>query len=488
MWNTNIQAVILAAGKAKRFRTGRTKLLEKICGREMVLYSTKLLEGLDIQTTLVVGHQKDEIEDLVQSAHADRIDFVHQEKQLGTGHAISCAQDHWSKDYILILNGDMPLITPQVIESLYIEHHKKKAAISFVISHLEHPGHVYGRIVEEKGEIKIVEAKDFKGDPTAHSWINAGIYLINRDFLEKHVNELGQSNASKEFYITDLVGIASNKNLAVATVPAPFDRVRGINTLEELWAAEQIKRADLIRYWMSAGVRFIKAQNVHLDIDVTIGAGSCIGGGVYLIGNTKIGKNCTVQEYTRLENATIGDNSTVRSHCVISDSILEQNVDVGPFAHIRAKTTVKKSASIGNFVEIKKSTVGSNSCARHLAYLGDAQLGTNVNIGAGTIVCNYNGITKEETIIDDNTQIGSNNTLVAPLSIGKNAFTAAGSTITEDVPEKAVAFGRARQINKEDYAPKLHQKMQNKVENKKEKPVKAPQRKRKNRGKTIADF
>jgi bifunctional UDP-N-acetylglucosamine pyrophosphorylase / glucosamine-1-phosphate N-acetyltransferase len=466
MWNTTVQAVVLAAGKAKRFRTGRTKLLEKICGREMILYPTKLLEGLDIKTTLVIGHQKDEIENIIKHHHGDQMQYAHQKKQLGTGHAISCAQDHWNKNDILILNGDMPLITPQIIESLYIEHHTKKAVISFVVSHLEHPGHAYGRVIQENKTIKIVEAKDFQGDPTAHCWINAGIYLINRKFLQDHIHQLEQSNASKEFYITDLVGMASDKKLVVATVPASFDRIRGINTLEELWTAEQIKRADLIRYWMSEGVRFMKAQNVHLDIDVTIGAGSCIGGGVYLLGNTQIGKNCTVHEYTRLENAQIGQNSIVRSHCVITNSILENNVDVGPFAHVRTDSVIKQNASVGNFVEIKKCTIGQNSLARHLAYLGDAQLGKNVNIGAGTITCNYDGFNKEKTVIDDNTFIGSNNTLVAPVSIGRNSFTGAGSTITDDVPEETVAFGRAQQVNKENYAPTLRKKLQKKFDDK----------------------
>lgn len=463
MFKKELQAVILAAGKAKRFKTGRTKLLEKICGQEMVLYSTKMLEQLGIPTTMVVGYHKDEVEKTVNSHHQESISFVHQEQQLGTGHAVLCTRDLWKHENILILNGDMPLVSPQIVEQLYKKHHDSDAAVSFVVSHLDHPGHAYGRVVENNKHVKIVEAKDFKGDPHNHCWINAGIYLINRKFLEKYIDKLGSNNASQEFYLTDLVGIASDESLTVETVPAPFDLVRGINTLEELWAAEQVKRAELIRYWMSEGVRFMKAQNVHIEIGVTIGAGSCIGGGVYLLRGTTIGKNCEIREYTRLKNATIGDNTVIKSHCVITDSIVHENVDIGPFAHLRDGTIVEQNASIGNFVEIKKSTVGKESKARHLAYIGDATLGKNVNIGAGTITCNHNGFSKEKTIIKDNAYIGSNNTLVAPVTVEQNAFTAAGSTITHDVPKNALAFGRAKQINKENYAPKLLGKMKNQL-------------------------
>ncbi|MCK5632519.1 bifunctional UDP-N-acetylglucosamine diphosphorylase/glucosamine-1-phosphate N-acetyltransferase GlmU [bacterium] len=460
--NKNMHAIILAAGKATRFKTGRTKLLEKICGQEMVLYSTKMLAYLQIESTVVVGHQKEKIKKIVSDHHKDTISFAHQEEQKGTGHAVLCTRDKWNKDNILVLNGDMPLVSPQVIKKLYKTHQGKKAAISFVVSHLEHPGHAYGRVIQEKNSVKIVEAKDFTGDPTKHCWINAGIYLINKKFLQESIDQLKTDNANQEFYLTDLVGIASDNKKTVATIPAPFDLVRGINTLEELWATEEVQRAHLIRYWMQNGVRFVKAQNIHLDITVKIGAGSIIGGGVYLLGNTIVGNNCNIQEYTRLENATIGDNSTIKSHTVINDSILYENVSVGPFAHLRNGTVVEQNAKIGNFVEVKKSFIGNKTKAKHLAYLGDATIGKQVNIGAGTIICNHNGISKEKTIIEDNVYIGSNNTLVAPLTIEKNSFTAAGSTITKNVPANSLAIARAYQVNKEGYAPLLKKKIKKK--------------------------
>jgi len=455
MKNKNIQAVVLAAGQAKRFKTGRTKLLEPLCGREMVLYGTKLLEELGIETTLVVGHQKNEVIETVKKHHHDTVNFVHQEKLLGTGDAVCCTKKLWNKKNILILNGDMPLVTKEIIEQLYTQHKTNNATISFVTAHLDYTHHSYGRVVQKDGITQIVEAKDFTEDPHDHLWINAGIYLMDRKFLEQNSHLIDNSNASQEFYLTDLVGMASKQGHTVVTVPAPYDRVRGVNTLEELWRAEQVKRSDLIRFWMQNGVRFVKAQNVHLHVDVSIGAGSCIGGGVYLEGNTTIGKNCTIREYTRLENATLGDNVFIRSHCVVTDSTVRDNAEVGPYAHVRNKSIVDHHASIGNFVELKKSFVGQQSKARHLAYIGDTTVGKNVNIGAGTVTCNFNGVTKNETVIGDNTQIGSNNTLIAPVTVAQNAFTAAGSTITEHVPEHCLAFGRARQVNKENYVPKL---------------------------------
>lgn len=460
MLNSKLQAIVLAAGKAKRFKTGRTKLLEKICGQEMILYATKMLEQLKIKTTIVVGHQKNDIQRIITDHHADTILFAHQEKQLGTGHAVLCTKEHWQSENILVLNGDMPLITEEIIIELYQQHSQSKAAISFVISHLDHPNHSYGRVIKHADQITIVEAKDFKGDPNDHCWINAGIYLINKNFLEKYIEKIESNNANNEFYLTDLVGIASDQSLSVKTVSAPFDRIRGVNNLEELWVAEQIKRAELVKYWMHNGVRFIRAQDVHLDANVTIGAGSCIVGSVYLEKGTKIGKNCTIKEYTRIENTQIGDNTTIHSHCVITDSYINQHANIGPFAHLRTDTIVEQNSTIGNFVEIKKSIVGENSQARHLAYLGNATIGKNVNIGAGTITCNHNGFTKKQTIIKDNAFIGSNNTLVAPLIIGEHAFTAAGSTITNDVPKETVAFGRTKQINKEGYVPILLKKLQ----------------------------
>lgn len=455
MLSNKVQAIILAAGKSTRFNTGRTKLLEKICGQEMILYTTRLLEQLNIPITVVVGYQKDAIQEIINRRH-HTINFAIQDEQCGTGHALMCTKLVWDREHILILNGDVPLATTDIIENLYEKHLATHADVSFVTAHNADPvigG--YGRVVKTADAIRVVEARDFDGDANEHCCINAGIYLVRKQFLQQCINDFVQNEKTREFYITDLIRIASDQKRTVTTVSAPFDRVRGINTLQELWAAEQIKRSELIKYWMEKGVHFSVAQNVHIDLDVTIGSGSYIGCGVHLLMGSTIGKNCKIQEFSSVEGSHIGDNCDILPHCIIKDSSIGSNCIVGPFAHVREHSAVADHVMLGNFVEIKRSTLGKGTHAKHMTYLGDAHIGAHVTIGAGTITCNYNGLTKHQTIIHDNAFIGSNNTLIAPVTIEKDAYTAAGSVISENVPAQALAISRARQVNKEGYAHQL---------------------------------
>jgi bifunctional UDP-N-acetylglucosamine pyrophosphorylase/glucosamine-1-phosphate N-acetyltransferase len=452
MFSNKVQAIILAAGKSTRFNTGRTKLLEKICGQEMILYSTRLLESFNIPISVVIGYQKDSIKETIIARHSDAINFVIQDEQKGTGHAIMCTQDIWHHENILVMNGDAPLVTKDIIEKLYEKHVSTNAQISFVTSHHDVPDNSYGRVIESQNSLQIIEARDFQGDISEHCCINAGIYLIRKTFLEKCIKDLVFHETSKEFYITDLIKIASDQQLPVSMVPAPFDRIRGINNLQELWAAEHIKRADLIKHWMEHGVHFSVAQNVHIDLNVSIGAGSYIGCGVHLLGNTQIGKNSRVQEFSSLDNTIAGENTNILPHTIVENSKLGNNTKIGPFAYVHDHSQLGDNVVIGNFVEVKKSIFGAGTKALHMSYLGDAQIGQNVTIGAGTITCNHNSMIKHKTIIRDNAYIGSNNTLVAPVIIGQEAFTAAGSVITENVPDQSLAIARARQINKEGYA------------------------------------
>ena len=452
----SVQAVILAAGKSSRFKTGKTKLVEKICGQEMILYPTSLLVGLKLPVTLVVGFQKEIIEKTVNKQFSNDVTFIHQTEQLGTGHAIACSQSTWTRDHILIMNGDMPLVTEHIIEKLYEKHVSKDAAISFVTAHnCDQSAAGYGRVIKANDSIEIIEAKEFQGDLAQHCFINAGIYLVKRTFLEENISQLERSKVAHEWYITDLVKRASDLGLGVETVSSSFDTIRGINTFKELWAAEQIKKSEIIQYWMDHGVRFSIAHNVQIDLNVSIGAGTSIDSGVHLLQGTKIGKNCTIGAFSILKNCTIDDNATIYSHCIIQNATLESFAAVGPFAHIHEKSIIQEKAVIGNFVEVKKTTVGRESKAKHLSYLGDTKIGKRVNVGAGTITCNYDGTDKFKTIIEDDVFIGSNNTLIAPLSVKKHSFLAAGSTITKDVPEYALAIARERQTNKEGYARNL---------------------------------
>ena len=454
--NKDIQAIILAAGKSTRFNTEKTKLAATICGQAMILFSTKLLQSLHIPTTVVVGYQQEVIKNIIIAEHGDSINFVVQEEQKGTGHALSITKNLWHHEHILVMNGDVPLVTAETITTLYEEHIKNNAAISFVTSsNPDHSGKAYGKVIKTDTHIEIVEAKDFIGNPHEHYYINAGIYLINKNFLHNYIASLNTNNASNEFYITDLVKIASSNNHAVVTTVAPFNTIRGINTHQELWVTEQVKQAELITYWMDNGVRFSVAHQVHLDLHVTIGQGSRISGGVHLLGNTSIGNNCTIAEFSSLENTTLEDNVTIHPHCLIKNALIQSGAQVGPFAHLRSNVTIGKNSVIGNFVEVKNSIIGADTKAKHLTYIGDATVGSHVNIGAGTVTCNYNGLNKHKTVIKDNAFIGSNNALVAPVTIGDNAFTAAGSTITVDVPDNALAIARAHQINKNEYAKEL---------------------------------
>lgn len=456
MLSNKVQAVVLAAGKSTRFKTGRTKLLEKLCGQEMILFTTRLLEQLGIPATLVVGYQKDAVMEVVKKKHHDSVTFVVQEEQRGTGHAVGCTRAVWDRENILVINGDMPLISGDIIQKLYDQHISSNAEISLVVSHCdESQATGYGRIIKTEHGIKIVEAKDFTGDASDHCCINAGIYLFKRSFLETHIDQLQENAKTKELYLTDLIKMACDTGLKVGTSTAPFDQIRGINNFQELWAAEHIKKGELIKYWMDNGVHFSVAQNVHIDLDVVIGAGSYIGCGTHLLGQTRVGKNCKINEFSSLENTTLGDNSIILSHCVISDATIGDNVQIGPFAHVRDHSHIDSGSIIGNFVEVARSTVGTNTKAKHLTYLGDANVGSNVNIGAGTITCNHNGMTKHKTVIGDSAYVGSNNTLVAPVTIERDAFTAAGSVITDNVPAHALAIARSRQINKEGYAKRL---------------------------------
>jgi bifunctional UDP-N-acetylglucosamine pyrophosphorylase/glucosamine-1-phosphate N-acetyltransferase len=314
-------------------------------------------------------------------------------------------------------------------------------------------------VLEHDGAFEIVEEKDCTDEQRVINRINAGVYLMRRDFLEEHIVQLGKSRVTGEMYLPDLVAMACNKKLGVKAVSVPYDLVRGVNTLQDLWGVEQIKRSEFIKFWMARGVRFELAQSIHIDINVSIGAGSFIGTGVHLLGRTAIGEECFVGAFTIIEDSTVADNTTIHSHSVVQHSTIGSNVHVGPFARLRQNVAIANNVQIGNFVEIKTAQVGEDSKIKHLSYIGDATVGASVNIGAGSVTCNYDGVKKSETVIEDGAFVGSNNTLIAPVAVGKNAYTAAGSVVNQDVPADALAIGRTRQENKPGYAKKLREAM-----------------------------
>ncbi len=455
----DLQAIILAAGTSSRFKTGKTKLLEPICGRPMILYPTQVLRNLKIPTLMVVGFQREDIEETIkQSLGQNAVTFIHQKEQLGTGHAIQCTKDSWQAEHILVMNGDMPLVNEAVIEKLLKKHIQKDSTITFITAYHCDPNAMYGRVITGNDTIQIIEAKEFEGDLSEQCCVNAGVYLIRRDFLEKNLLELKKSPTTKEWYITDLIKIASDSNLKVETLSVPFDVIRGVNDFKELWAAEQIKKSEIVQHWMHNGVRFSIAHNVQIDWDVTIGAGTFIDSGVQLLSGTSIGMGCSIGSFSVLKNAIIADRCVVQSHTIVEKATLESDVIVGPFAYIHGNSFFEQQSKVGCFVEINRSSIGQKTKIKHLSYIGDAHFQEKVNVGAGTIVCNYDGIEKHRTLIKSEAFIGGNSTVIAPVVIGKGAMVAAGSTINKDVPDDALAIARQHQINKENYTKKFFQR------------------------------
>lgn len=451
----DVRAIILAAGKSTRFQTKKTKLTYTICGQPMITYPSKILASLNIPITFVLGHQAEDVKNIILKSNIKNIDFILQKKLLGTGNAVSSTKQTWDKNHILILNGDTPLLAADLIESILQKHKDKNADLTFLTTYMLSPKG-YGRVIKENDTIKIVEEKNCTEKEKETNKVNTGIYLVSKKFLEDNIDKIQKNPVSGEFYLTDMVEMASNQNKTVQDVSVPYDFVRGVNTLEELWAAEQIKRSQLMKRFMQNGVRFELAQNIHLDLDVEIGAGSFVATGVHLLKGAKIGENCFIGAFSIIDNTTIGNDSKIYSHCVLHNTKIGTHAKVGPFARLRDNVILKNNVTIGNFVELKNTKIDEHSKAKHLAYLGDSTIGKNVNIGAGTITCNHDGVNKNPTTIEDNVYIGSNNTIIAPLKIEQGAYTAAGSTITKDVPKNTLAIGRSRQINKLDYVKKLN--------------------------------
>jgi len=454
MSTNNTQAILLAAGRSSRFKRKKSKLLSKICGRAMVIFPLKVLNKLNIPVTAVINYQGDEIKEEVKREKIKDINFVSQIDAKGTASAVLSSKEHWSAKNILVLNGDVPLITKELISDLMEKHEKNNASVSLLSTYVLNPKG-YGRIVENNGKVRIYEEKDCPEEFKNSNKINVGVYLFKRTFLQKYLEKLEKSPVSGEFYLTDLIAFASDKNLGVQDVPASFDEVRGVNDLQELWAVDQILRSNLIKHWMRNGVRFELAQNIHVDIDVEIGAGSFIGTGAHIIGGSKLGEECIVGAFSIIKNSKLGEGVFVDYHSIVQDSVIGKGAEVGPFARLRNGVSLGENAVVGNFVEVKNSKISTNTKVKHMAYVGDASVGKNVNIGAGTVFCNYDGKKKHRTIIEDDVFVGSNDTLIAPVKISKGAYTAAGSTITKDVPSGSLAIARPIQENKDGYASRI---------------------------------
>ncbi len=432
------------------------KVLHQVAGAPMVDYVLATARALDPATiTLVVGHDADTVRDRLASRCGVR--FVLQEPQLGTGHALRQTEPVFSgvTGTLLLLYGDVPLLTAATLGRLLDRHQATRAAATVLTASFEDP-FGYGRIVRERGEIaRIVEQRDATDEERRIREVNAGIYAFDMDPLFGALARIAPANAQREYYLPDLVSIYRREGRAVATVQVENpSEIRGINSRKELADVSRIVRRQRNEALMAAGVTFEDPDTTYVGPDVEIGADTILHPGVLLEGRTRIGVSCEIHANVRIVDSTVGDRATIFNFCMINGARVAAGARVGPFAHLRPEADVREGAHVGNFVELKKTVLGAGSKANHLAYLGDATIGERVNIGAGTITCNYDGERKHPTVVQDGAFIGSDTTLVAPVTVGEGAYVAAGSSIVKDVPPGALGIARGMQVNKEGWVAK----------------------------------
>jgi bifunctional UDP-N-acetylglucosamine pyrophosphorylase / glucosamine-1-phosphate N-acetyltransferase len=445
--------VILAAGQGTRMKSRLPKVLHPIAGRPMVEHVLRTAESISPATvTLIVGHGAEIVRDRLSSRRA--LQFAVQEPQLGTAHALLQAEPVLAgrTGTVVLLSGDVPLLSSSTLQRLVETHRAAGAAATVVTAIVDRP-YGYGRIVRIKDRItRIVEERDALPAQRKIKEINGGIYAFDLGPLFDALRGIASQNAQGEFYLTDLVAIYRRRKLPVETlVVENAQEIRGINSRTELAEVSRLVRQKKNEELMAAGVTLIDPATTYIDPDVEIGPDTVIHPGVVIEGHTRIGSACEIQAHVRIVDSEIADQVNINNFCLIVGARVADGAQVGPFAHLRPDTQVGEKAKVGNFVELKKTTLGPGSKANHLAYLGDATIGANVNVGAGTITCNYDGERKHPTVIEDGAFIGSDTQLIAPVRVGKGAYVGAGSSITEDVPAGSLGIARGRQTNIEGW-------------------------------------
>lgn len=453
-------AVIMAAGKGTRMKSKKTKVVHEVLYKPMVCHIVDELRKVGFDGIyVVVGHQADQVKELLSD-----VEFVMQEEQLGSGHALMQARDVLGdkEGATVVLNGDAPLITAQTIKEL-LDYHTKNEHKGTVMTCECSLDKKFGRIIKEDNQVTgIVEFKDCSPEQVNISEMNVGEYCFDNQELFKALDKITNDNAQNEYYITDVIGIMNDEGKKVGSYKiADLNEVGGINDRLDLAEATKALQQRVNKEHLLNGVTIIDIDNTYIGRDVVIGEDTIIEPGCIIKGKTIIGNNCHIGPYCEFDNVTIKDNVEIK-FSVISDSIIENGVDIGPYARLRTNCHILENVHMGNFVEMKKATFGKGSKAAHLTYIGDATVGSDVNIGCGTITVNYDGKNKSQTIIEDEAFIGCNSNLVAPVTVGKKAFIAAGSTITNKVEDESLGIARARQVNKEGYAKVLEEKRNNK--------------------------
>ncbi len=456
----NLYAVILAAGQGKRMRSLKPKVLHEVLGKPMIQYVIESVKGLKPKKlVIVVGKGAEEVKNQIKDKS---VFFVRQRKLLGTGNALAEAK-RASKDMknstILVLNGDSPLITSKTLKEFLKKHKRNKNGLSFLSFNDDASG--YGRVLRNRqGSVTgIVEDRHATASEKRNiKELNGGIYAMEFK-ITNYLSKLEKHGSSGEYYVTDLVGIASQNGKKVEAYNCPSKEVRGINTRAELHQAIESLNRKNISGWMQKGIAFIDPSASIVHSSVSIGKDTVIYPNTYLEGNTSIGKNCIIYPGARICDSIVENGVSIKDSTLIENSKVRSGSIIGPFAHLRHHSIVGRNVRIGNFVEIKKSSIGDGTKASHLTYLGDAVIGKNVNIGAGTITCNYDGKRKHTTKINSGVFVGSNSQFIAPVKIGRGAYVAAGATVTRDVPAGALAISRPRQKNIKDWTKKKQLKV-----------------------------
>jgi bifunctional UDP-N-acetylglucosamine pyrophosphorylase/glucosamine-1-phosphate N-acetyltransferase len=444
-------SVILAAGEGKRMKSKNSKVTHRICGKTIIdwVYKAVSESGID-DMVVIVGHRSDQVKEVLGS----RVNYAEQKKQLGTGHAAMQAIDYLKgrEGYVLVLYGDTPLVTSKTLSEAVSYHKSNNFAATVITAEVKEP-YGYGRIVRKgNGDIeKIVEHRDASEQEKSINEINSGMYCFTINHLVKALEELTNNNSQGEYYLTDTIQILAGKDLRVGAFKiADSAEIAGINDRIQLAEAVKILNRRILNRHMESGVTILDPDSTFIDEEVSIGMDTIIYPGTILEGKTSIGEDCIIGPSSRLVSAVIGNGVEI-SNSIILESSIGDNTKVGPFAYVRPGSNIGSKVKIGDFVEIKNSVIGDKSKVPHLAYVGDAELGRNVNYGCGSITANYDGKDKHKTVIGDNTSVGSNVNLVAPVVVQKDAYIAAGSTITEEVPENSLAIARSKQVIKENW-------------------------------------
>lgn len=459
MSESDFQLIIIAAGIGKRMKSSTIKILHRAAGRPLIDYVLDLGAAVsDRKPVMIVGYQRE----LVEKHCGSRAEYAVQEEQLGTGHAALQAEPlvrRAGAARVLILSGDVPLTRPETLRRLVDEHLAAHNEVTVLSMQLDDP-ESYGRIVRDStGEVvKIVESKDANEAQRTIREVNAGIYVFEVDSLFQNLSRVSARNAQGEFYLTDVIGKIRQDGKRVGAILADPVEALGVNSRADLAVVERELNRRTIEQMMTAGVTFKNPGSVIIDTTVTIGPDTVVYPFVCLEGATRIGRDCVIDPGVHLREVSVGDRVRIKTGTVAENAVIDDDAQVGPYAHLRPGTRLARSVKIGNFVETKKAVFGARSKASHLSYIGDAEVGADVNIGAGTITCNYDGVNKHTTVVEDGVFIGSDTQLVAPIRIGRGAYVGAGTTVTKDVPPDSLALSRAPQKIVEGWATKRRKK------------------------------